>query len=125
MSSYHRPHDLDFAGRNRVEQREIGEWRGAIERIVQHRQRYSPYVADRAISPRERNRAKGRKPLEISGVGGHELAAPCMTVSAVPGSVEGDAEDRTSKAMLRHRARDVRMMMLHADRRHTTAPERI
>src|SRR5208283_1731379 len=70
-------------------------------------------------------RAKGRKPLEISGVGGHELAAPCMTVSAVPGSVEGDAEDRTGEAMLRHRARDVRMMMLHADRRHTAAPERI
>src|SRR5262245_15591103 len=55
-------------------------------------------------------------------VADQELAAPDVSVCAEPGPVEGDADHGFCQPMLGHAARQMRMVMLHAEKPSTRPP---
>src|SRR5436309_3560014 len=54
-------------------------------------------------------------PLEAAVSCDEKLAAPDLPVRAVTCAVECDADDVAFEAVLRHAARDMRVVMLHGD----------
>jgi hypothetical protein len=94
-------------------------------RIDEQRERDPPRFADRGVTARERDRANRRAPAVAVVAREQDLGAPRGAVRAPAGAVVGDADHRSGKPVLRHRARDVRVMMLHRDAARRRSPARV
>ena len=113
------------AGSSAPKEGEPPEIELAAKRIVHERERKPPYFADRAIAAGEHDGAKRREALEPAEVREHQLAAPHATVGPEACAVVCEPEDRAGKPVFGHRARHVRMMMLHRNGNASRAVPRI
>ena len=77
--------------------------------------RHAPWFTNGCITARHGDIVKMGKAFEFVEAADQHLPAPDASVGSIAGSVEREADHRTRKRVLSHAARDVRMMMLHAD----------
>src|SRR5208282_6192286 len=98
------------------EKRQVVERRRRAESVIEHRKRDPPDLANSRVAARERERTKGRKPHEAAEIREQKFTAPGVAVASIAGSVEREPEHRAVKPVLRHRAGNVRMMVLNLHR---------
>ena len=111
-------HPADAAHREAIdgtEQRNRVQWRSSLERVVEQRQRDAPDVADRLIAAGQTNGPEGGEAGEAGEARDENLAAPRRAVGAIAGAVVRHTDDGPVESMLRHGARDVRVMVLHGN----------
>ena len=123
--SDHPQDDVDVGGRHLLEHGKSVDRRLPLERVVDQRQREAPRLPDRRVAAGQRQRPERRQPRELGVAGEEQLAAPRRAVGAVPGAVVGESQHGTAQAVLRHHARDMRVVMLHADGDGAVAAERV
>ncbi len=78
---------------------------------------HAPGFARRAIAPRQRKRAQMSETGAAGTLDLQELSAPGRAIGAETDPVERDADHRALDTVLGDDGRDVRVMVLHADRR--------
>ena len=81
------------------------------------RERHPERFPDGEVAPRQGDVGEVGGALEAGVVGGKDLAAPDRPVRAVPGPVEGHADDRPDQSVLGHAGCDMGVVMLDGDER--------
>lgn len=85
-------------------------------RIREVGDRHAPRLAARLFAAGYPDVTQVGRPAAVAAIADQELAAPHGPVGTEAGAVEGHAYDRLGQAVLRQAGRDVRVVVLHAQK---------